>query len=110
MPLLTSGHRFVVDKLAEEITQVVFGFDGSIATSEDGGAGRPAITVTPTVRIIDDNTLSVEAKLSTSEAYSLPLREVCIRSASTPLFRYTYDAVDKTKETEILFATIIEVN
>ena len=109
MPLLTSGHRFVVDKLAEEITQVVFGFDGSIATSEDGGAGRPAITVTPTVRIIDDNTISVEAKLSTAEAYSLPLREVCIRSATTPLFRYTFDAVDKTGNIELLFATTIEV-
>ena len=110
MPLLTSGHRFVVDKLAEEITQVVFGFDGSIATSEDGGAGRPAIVVTPEVRVIDDNSILVEAKLSTSEAYTLPLREVCIRSATTPLFRYTYDAIDKTGNTELYFSTIIEVN
>jgi hypothetical protein len=110
MPLLTSGHRFVVDKLAAEITKVVFGFDGSVATSEDGGAGRPAMTVTPTVRIIDDNTISVEAKLTTIDAFSLPLREVCIRSDTTPLFRYTYDAVNKTSDTELYFSTIIEVN
>ena len=66
-------HRFVVDKLAEEITQVVFGFDGGIATSEDGGAGRPAVTVTPVVRIVDDNTISVEAKLTTTDSFALPL-------------------------------------
>ena len=110
MPLLTSGHRFVVDKLAEEITQVVFGFDGGIATSEDGGAGRPAVTVTPVVRIVDDNTISVEAKLTTTDSFALPLREVCIRSADRALFRYTNDAITKSTDTELIFSTIIEVN
>ena len=57
----------MIDTLKSRINEVVFGFDGTIATQEDGGIGSPAVVVaTPTVRVIDDNTLIVEAKLALS--------------------------------------------
>ena len=99
-----------MDKLAEEITQVVFGFDGGIATSEDGGAGRPAVTVTPVVRIVDDNTISVEAKLTTTDSFAYLSERYVFAQADRALFRYTYDAITKSSDTELIFSTIIEVN
>jgi hypothetical protein len=117
MPLLTDGNRFLVDQLNSRINQVVFGFDGTVATSEDGGAGRPAYTAVPTTRIVDDHTIYVEAVLPLSSAFTLPLREVCIQyqnpsdaTDTTVLFRYTFQSVSKTSNNELRFATIIEVN
>jgi len=117
MPLLNEGTRFMTDTLKSKINQVVFGFDGTIATQEDGGIGRPAVIVTPTITVIDDNTLLVEAKLPLTTSFSLPLREVVIRyqnpSDSTDtidLFRYTYNGITKTVNNEIRLSVAIEVS
>lgn len=117
MPLLTEGNRFIVDQLKDRINQVVFGFDGTLATSEDGGAGRPAHVATPTVRLIDDHSLLVEAVLPVSTSFNIPLKEVCVQyqnpddaTDTTVLFRYTHRAVTKTQNNELRFAVIIEVN
>jgi hypothetical protein len=117
MPLLTEGNRFLIDQLKGRINQVVFGFDGTLATSEDGGAGRPAYVATPTVRVMDDHSILVEAVLPLTSTFDIPLKEVCVQyqnpndaTDTTVLFRYTYRAVTKTQNNELRFAVIIEVN
>ena len=117
MPLLNQGTRFMIDTLKGRINQVVFGFDGTLATQEDGGIGRPAIIVTPVVTVLDDNTIMVEAKLPLSTSFNLPLREVVIRyqnptlsTDTTDLFRYTYNAITKTVNNEIRLSVAIEVS
>tara|TARA_R100000773_G_C4209708_1_gene109587 strand:+ start:454 stop:810 length:357 start_codon:yes stop_codon:yes gene_type:complete len=116
MPILDEGTRFLIDTLRARINEVVFGFDGTVATQQDGGIGRPAVVVKPDVKIIDDNTLSVEAKVSLDVSFTLPLREVVIRyknpadaTDTTDLCRYTYNSIEKTSNNEIKFTAIIEV-
>lgn len=117
MPLLNEGTRFMIDTLKARINQVVFGFDGTLATQEDGGIGRPAVTLTPTVTVIDDNTLLVEAVLPLTTTFNTPLREVVLRyqnpadaTDTTDLFRYTYNAITKTVNNEIRLSVVVEVN
>ena len=74
MPLLNEGTRFLVDTLKDRINEVVFGFDGTLATQQDGGIGNPAVVVTPNVKVIDDNTLMVEARVPLSTTFTRPLR------------------------------------
>ena len=117
MPLLNEGTRFMIDTLKARINQVVFGFDGTLATQEDGGIGRPAVILTPTVTVIDDNTLLVEAVLPLTTTFNTPLREVVLRyqnpadaTDTTDLFRYTYNAITKTVNNEIRLSVVVEVN
>tara|TARA_Y100001938_G_scaffold143297_1_gene215861 strand:+ start:339 stop:665 length:327 start_codon:yes stop_codon:yes gene_type:complete len=107
----------MVDMLKSRINEVVFGFDGTVATQSDGGIGKPAITVTPKVRVLDDNSLLVEAQLSLDTSFTQPLREVVIQyknpndsTDTTTFFRYTYNSLNKTTNNEVHFSTIIEVN
>ena len=116
MPLLNEGTRYLIDTLKNRINEVVFGFDGTIATQQDGGIGKPAVVVTPSTRIIDDNTLVVEAKLALDTTFTLPLREVVIRyknpadsTDTTDFMRYTYNAIEKNSNNEIEFYAAIEV-
>jgi hypothetical protein len=116
MPLLIESHRFLTETLANKINQMVFGFDGSPATSDDGGAGRPAVVVTPSVKVLDEHTISVEGKIGTSVTFENPLQEVVLQytnpSDSTdilPIFRYTIQPVTKTSGNELKFSIIVEV-
>ena len=116
MPLLDEGTRFLIDTLKSRINEVVFGFDGTVATQQDGGIGNPAIVITPTVRVVDDNTLIVEAKLDLDTSFTRPLREVVIRyknpddsTDTTDFMRYTYNAITKSNNNEIRFSAMIEV-
>lgn len=117
MPLLNEGSRFVIDALKDRINQVVFGFGGTIATQDDGGAAQPAISVIPTVRVLDDYSLSIEAKVPLSQSFSKPFKEVVLQyknpndaTDTTAIARYTYDAIDKNSNNEVIFSAIIEVN
>ena len=117
MPLLNQGTRYMIDTLKSRINQVVFGFGGNLASQDDVGASQPAVTVTPTVRVLDDHTLSIEAKLALDSTFTRPLREVVVQyknpsdaTDTTALLRYTYDAVTKTNNNEIQFSAIVEVN
>ena len=116
MPLLNEGTRFLVETLRDRINEVVFGFDGTIATQQDGGIGNPATVVTPNVKVLDDNTLMVEARLPLSATFTRPLREVVIRyknpsdsTDTTDFMRYTYNAIEKSSNNEIQFSALIEV-
>ena len=68
--------RLVIETIADNINEMVIGFDSPPATPSDGAAGRPAVTITPTVRIMDNSTLLVEGKLSTSDSFNETLKEV----------------------------------
>ena len=37
MPVLNEGTRYLIDTLRARINEVVFGFDGTVATQQDGG-------------------------------------------------------------------------
>jgi hypothetical protein len=117
MPLLIEGTRFMVDQLAARINEVIFGFDGSVATQEDGGAGQPGIAVTPTVRVVDDHSIFIEAILPLEENFSRAFREVVLQyrnptdaTDSTAIFRYTFNGITKDNRSEIRFTAIIEVS
>ena len=117
MPLLLEGTRFLVDQLAARINEVVFGFDGSLATQDDGGAGQPGIVVTPTVRVIDDTSIFVEASVPITEDFTRHFREVVLQyrnpsddTDTTAIFRYSFNGINKDVETEIRFSAIIEVS
>ncbi len=117
MPLLNQGTRYMIDTLKSRINQVVFGFGGNLASQDDVGASQPAVIVTPTVRVLDDHTLSIEAKLALDSTFTRPLREVVVQyknpsdaTDNTALLRYTYDAVTKTNNNEIRFSAHVEVN
>jgi|TARA_R100000084_G_C4586008_1_gene116077 hypothetical protein len=116
MPLLIEAHRYLTEQLAGRINEMVFGADGTIATSEDGGAGRPLTIVTPTVRVIDEHTLSVEGVVPSSTELTLPIKEVCLQYRSptdatdiTPIFRYTFDPITKDTTNELKFSVLVEV-
>tara|TARA_R110000803_G_scaffold20600_1_gene52847 strand:- start:1398 stop:1754 length:357 start_codon:yes stop_codon:yes gene_type:complete len=116
MPLLDEGTRFLIDTLKSRINEVVFGFDGTFASQQDGGIGNPAVAVTPTVRVVDDNTLVIEAKLALDVTFNRPLKEVVIRyrnpndsTDTTDFMRYTYNSIEKDSNNEILFSALIEV-
>ena len=68
------------------------------------------------MKVIDDNTLMVEASVPLSTAFTRPLREVVIRyknpsesTDTTDFMRYTYNAIEKTSNNEIQFSALIEV-
>jgi hypothetical protein len=116
VPVLNEGARFLIDTLRARINEVVFGFDGTVATQQDGGIGRPAVVVTPDVKVIDDNTLSVEAKLSLFVCFTILFRDVVFiynnqtdSTDTTDFCRYTYNSIEKTANNEIKFSAIIEV-
>jgi len=116
MPLLIETHRFLTETLANKINQMVFGFDGSPATSDDGGAGRPAHIVTPSVKVLDEHTISVEGRIDTSVTFDNTIQEVVLQytnpSDSTdtlPIFRYTIQPVTKTSGNELNFSVLVEV-
>ena len=45
MPISDFMRRLLLDTLASNINEVILGFDGTPATTDDGSAGRPAVTV-----------------------------------------------------------------
>ena len=117
MPLLNQGTRYMVDTLKGRINEVVFGFGGTLANQDDTGAAQAAIAITPIVRVIDDYSLSIEAKLTLDTSFVRPLREVVVQyrnptdsTDTTALLRYTYDSVTKTTNNELVFSAIIEVS
>jgi hypothetical protein len=105
----------LLDTLASNINELVLGLDGTYATEDDGAAGRPVVTVTPTVTVIDDTSLLVEATLGTQYAFSQSLREIYVQyrddatGTFTPIGRYTIRPLDKTNQNEIHIQILMEV-
>ena len=105
--------RLLLDTLASNINEVILGFDGTPATSDDGAAGRPAITLVPSVTIVDETSLLVEATLPYTESFTDKIREVYIQfrdtTEFTPVARYTINPVTKNNSNELVIQIAIEV-
>lgn len=106
--------RLLLDTIADNINEMVIGFDGTPSTSSDGSAGRPAVTVSPTVTILDDSSLLVEGNLGTEHNFSETLKEVYIQykdgsSNFTPIARHVIRPIVKTSTNEMKVQVIIEV-
>ncbi len=113
MPVSNHLRRLLTKTIADNINEVTLGFDGTTATSSDGAAGRPAITLTPTVTIIDDDTLLVEAILPFADSFDETIKEVYVQfrgaSSFTPIGRFTTRPITKTTTNELVVQITIEV-
>ena len=113
MPVSNHLRRLLVQTIADNINEVTLGFDGTTATSSDGAAGRPAITLTPTVTIIDDDTLLVEAILPFADSFDETIKEVYVQfrgaTSFTPIGRFTTRPITKTSTNELVVQITIEV-
>ena len=113
MPVSDHIKRALLDTIVSNINEMVIGFDGTPSTSSDGAAGRPAITVNPTVRIVDDNTILVEGFIPASHAFDDSLKEVYVQfrgaNSLTPVARHTILPVLKTTQNELRIQLMIEV-
>lgn len=105
--------RLLIETIANNINEITFGFDGTPATSSDGSAGRPALTLTPTVKIMDNSTLLIEADIPTTYSYVESLKEVYIQMRNTneftPIARYTFRPIMKTNGNEVKVQILLEV-
>ncbi len=93
---------------------MVLGFDGTPATNDDGSAGRPAITLTPIVTIVDDTTLLVEASLPIANSFTDTIKEVVLLSKDSNgvfscIARYNTKPIIKTTQNEVKIEISIEV-
>lgn len=116
MPVLNHAKRFMVEQLAAKINQMVIGSDGTQATADDGGA-RALAKVTPTVRVIDDQTILVEGRFGTTYAFdSATVQEVLLQhydsttSSFIPIYRTDIRSITKSEQNELRISLIIEVN
>ena len=113
MPVSDHMKRVLLDTLVSNINEMTIGFDGTPATSSDGTAGRPAITINPSVRIVDDSTILVEGFIPATEEFDETLKEVYVQfrgsSSFIPVARHTILPVKKTTQNELRIQLLIEV-
>ena len=114
MATATRMKRLLIDTLAAKTFEMVFGFDGSFATADDGGAGRPAKTITPTVTVLDDTALLLEGNLGAQFSYDEELREIYVQikeddGTFTPVGRYAIRPFSKQNSNLINIQVVIEV-
>tara|TARA_R100000988_G_scaffold32757_1_gene16560 strand:+ start:166 stop:510 length:345 start_codon:yes stop_codon:yes gene_type:complete len=113
MPSSDHLKRLMIETIADNINEMVIGFDGTPATSSDGAAGRPALTITPTVKILDNATLLVEGTITSAVSYDETLKEVFVQlrgsNGFTPITRHVFRPILKTTNNEIKLQLIIEV-
>ena len=114
MPVLNSIKRRMVEHLATLVNELHIGSDGTVATGEDGGS-RTLAVVTPTLHIMDDNTLLVEGAFGVEHVYSSAVQEVYLqyKDPSTgdfvPVYRASIQPIAKGSQNEIHFSFILEV-
>ena len=113
MPANDHLKRLMIQTIADNLNELTVGFDGTPATSADGGAGRPALTLAPTVKVIDNATLLVEADIPTTYAYDETLKEIYVQMRTTtgftPITRHVFRPIKKTTTNEMKIQLIMEV-
>jgi|TARA_Y100000015_G_C2354930_1_gene72454 hypothetical protein len=113
MPVSNHVRRLLIETIADNINEMVIGFDGNPATKSDGAAGRPAKVINPTVRIVSDSSLLVEGFLGANHTFNEDLREVFVQFRGAlntiPIARHTIAAFNKTASNEIRIQILIEV-
>ena len=112
MPVSDRLKRMLLETIESNIDEMVIGFDGTPSTSQDGAAGRPAIVITPTVRITSHSTILVEGFIPATESFTDTLKEVFVQLRGTnpiPIARHTIAPIFKTTGNEMRIQVIIEV-
>ena len=113
MPASDHLKRLMIETIADNINEMTIGFDGTPATSSDGSAGRPAVTLTPSVKILDNSTLLVEGTLTTANTFDESLKEVYVQlrgaTGFTPITRHVFRPINKTDTNEVIIQLIVEV-
>jgi hypothetical protein len=115
MVMLNESRRIIAEYLSTQINEMILGYDGSLPTTEDGGIGQQALTLVPTVTLVDDGLLLVEGTLTKAHVFTKTLQEVVLqnRNASTskvtPLFRYTFNPFEKNTTNEVKLSFTVEV-
>jgi len=114
MPILNSVKRRLIEHLATLVNELHIGSDGTLATEVDGGV-RSLASIIPTVRILDDNSLSVEGTFDNTHIYSTDVQEVYLqyRDSTTgefiPIYRTAIPSFTKSGQNEVQFSFILEV-
>ena len=114
MPMLNSIKRRLIEHLATLVNELHIGSDGTLATESDGGA-RSLASITPTVRILDDNSLVVEGTFDTTHIYSTQVQEVYLQYKDSitgefiPVYRTAIPSFTKDGQHEVQFSFILEV-
>ena len=112
MPILDSLKSALTDHLSTLVTRMTLGSSGGDASSRDGGAGTPQITVTPQVTKIDDRTIAVTASFDTQQTSSHAIKEVALHGDTvldTPAYRATFLPINKNSTNEIRVDILMEV-
>jgi len=115
MPILNSIKRRLIENLAGLVNELHIGSDGTVASADDGGA-RTLARVSPTVTIIDDNSILIEGSFNTSHIYSSPIKEVYLQykdpstSEFVPVYRADINAFNKSAQNEVRFSFILELD
>ena len=112
MPILDSLKSALTDHLSTLVTRMTLGSSGGDASSRDGGAGTPQITVTPQVTKIDARTIAVTANFDTQQTSSQSIKEVVLHGGTaldTPSYRATFLPIDKNTTNEIKVDVLMEV-
>mgnify|MGYP003627825276 FL=1 len=115
MPILNSIKRRLIENLAGLVNELHIGSDGTVASSDDGGA-RTLARVSPTVTIIDDSSILVEGTFNTSHVYSSPIKEIYLQykdpstSEFVPVYRADINGFSKTAQNEVRFSFILELD
>lgn len=112
MPVLDSLKSALTDHLSTLVTRMTLGSSGGDASSRDGGAGTPQITVIPQVSKIDDRTIAVTANFDTQQTSSQAIKEVALHgdtALDTPAYRATFLPIDKNTTNEIKVDVLMEV-
>ena len=112
MPVLDSLKSALTDHLSSLVTRMTLGSNGGDASSRDGGAGTPQITVTPQVTKIDDRTIAISANFDTQQTSSQSIKEVALHgdtAQDTPAYRATFLPIDKNSTNEVRVDVLMEV-
>jgi len=112
MPVLDSVKAALTDHLQTLIKKMTLGSGGGDASSRDGGAGSPQLSVIPNIHRIGDRTLSVSAVFDTQQSVSETLKEVVLHGETaldTPSFRAAFLPIMKDTTNEIRIDILMEV-
>ena len=115
MPMLNAIKRRMIEHLAGLVNELHIGSDGTVATSEDGGI-RTLARATPTVTIIDDNSILVEGSFNTSFDFATPVKEVYLQykdpttNEFVPVYRTDIQPFNKNTQNEVRFSFVMELD
>tara|TARA_R100000482_G_C5062225_1_gene117605 strand:+ start:46 stop:393 length:348 start_codon:yes stop_codon:yes gene_type:complete len=115
MPMLNSIKRRMIEHLASLVNELHIGSDGTVATSEDGGV-RTLARISPTVTIIDDNSILVEGVFNTSYNFANQVKEVYIQykdpttNEFVPVYRTDIQPFIKNTQNEVRFSFVMELD